>query len=609
MQSAFTVGIAGAAPQATACAIPEVPSTCPAAQPSPRSLARPSAETAQPLRRSFFGSSVSSYSHFDVAAPRLRFQGLDVALGRPVRQPVHEFAAYASAEAPKKREYQANTFTELGLREELVAGLESLQIHKPTKIQSKAIPQILRGFNVVAAAETGSGKTLAYLLPVIDTLKQQEEIAQIERKPMRPRAIVLVPNRELGKQVLSIAKQLSHFAKIRAVAVMGGESMKKQAEMLQTPVDILVCTPGRLLQLREKGAVYFTQTRHVVIDEVDTMFDAGFAQDLRAILVPIRGNEINRGAEVQFVLVTATIKKAIEKLLEEKFPDAIRISTAELHAPVATLKQEFIPVASSEKRAKLVEMLELSGYRNKKRRAIVFCNTMDSCRATDHFLNEMDFETACYHGEMPVERRTESFEAFKSGEKNILVCTDIAARGLDYDVDHVIIFDFPRNRTDYLHRAGRTARAGNKGTVTSLVTKRDMTLANAIRDGSARGEDLLEGEKEPAEIAAEREAAAAAAAQRTPRPRGPRPGPVGDRAASGAREGRPVGLGPAGRARRARGEAHRERAALALAPAARPARGTPRRGGGPACRPAPAEAAALAPARARAAGGNSRRFS
>jgi len=375
------------------------------------------------------------------------------------------------ADDPK---FMAKVFSQFGLHDGLILALEALKIQKPTEIQARAIPEIMNGSNVVIAAETGSGKTLGFLLPVLHKLKEQE-LAGYERGAQRPRALVLVPNRELCTQVLSVAKQLSHFAKVRAISVSGGTPFKLQNAALQSVHDILIATPGRLLQHREKGTVFFSEVQYVVIDEVDTMVDEGFLEDLKKILVPIWSNS----KPVQFICASATVSNAVKELLADRFPTAKIVHSSNLHLTVPTLKQVFVETNYGEKQAKLLEVMKSTKQKGK---SMIFCNTIDSCRALDHYLNECGFSVACYHGGIPPQRRQELFQSFKDGGCSYLVCTDIAARGLDTsDVGHIIMFDFPLNQSDYLHRAGRTARAGAAGMVTSLVTKKDRDLAKTIK--------------------------------------------------------------------------------------------------------------------------------
>lgn len=346
--------------------------------------------------------------------------------------------------------------------------------------QSLLIPKLLRRKeDILFASQTGTGKTLTYLLPLIQFLRD-DELANIEIREKRPRAMIIVPNRELVTQVLGVAKSLSHYARFRTRGISGGSKQRAQKEALEL-TDLLVATPGRLLLHRKNGNVFFTDIRHLVIDEADTMLDKGFAEDLKEILAPIRGRRPgvkNFHAPTQITLAAATLPSELHKKLEEFIPNVNRIIAPSTHLPTASVKQRFVPVSQGAKREALIEALKSS----KAKQQIVFCNTIPSCNSTEHFLREEGFATTCYHGDILPKEREANWRMFLSGEVNVLVCTDIAARGLDtIMVDHVILFDFPRTAVDYLHRIGRTGRAGKQGQVTALVGPKEKPFADLIQ--------------------------------------------------------------------------------------------------------------------------------
>ncbi|KAH9616975.1 hypothetical protein KSS87_012792 [Heliosperma pusillum] len=386
----------------------------------------------------------------------------------------------------------ASSFQELGLREEVMAALEEMGISVPTEIQCIGIPAVLQGQSVVLGSHTGSGKTLAYLLPVVQLMKRDEESSGILMKPRRPRAVVLSPTRELSEQVFRVAKSISHHARFRATMVSGGGRLRPQEDSLNFPIDMVVGTPGRILQHIEEGNMVYGDIKYLVLDEADTMFDRGFGPDIRKFLAPLN----NRASKpddpgFQTVLVAATMTKAVQTLVDEEFQGIMHLRTSTLHKKVASARHDFIKLAGSENKLEvLLQVLEPSLSKGNK--VMVFCNTLDSSRAVDHFLGENQIYTVNYHGEVPAEQRVENLKKFKSedGDCPTLVCTDLAARGLDLDVDHVIMFDFPKNSVDYLHRTGRTARMGAKGKVTSLVTKRDVPLATRIEEAMKKNESL-----------------------------------------------------------------------------------------------------------------------
>ncbi|GAB0490927.1 hypothetical protein MMPV_002168 [Pyropia vietnamensis] len=457
--------------------------------------------------------------------------------------------------------FGAAGFGALGVSPVMTATLAAAGITRPTAVQSRGIPAIAGGVHVVLGAATGSGKTLAYLVPIVEALKAEETLsaeaavaaaaaevagaagglsagaAGAMRAPRRPRALVLAPTRELAEQVLAVAKSLAHGVKFRVVGAIGGggNTLRRQTEAIaRSPVDVLVATTGRLLQMAESRAVDLRFVRHVVVDEVDTLLDAGFEPDLRRVWTAVhrgRPSRVEAAALVgsgegaanpryalppapQLIAVGATHPRAVEALYEDLFPGARRVE-ADLHRPPPGLTQRFIPVAAGGKVAELTALLGEASTEGLLRggRIMIFTNTVDSCRWVDHFLVERGYTTSCVHGSMPPPRRDEAYDAFRAGRTQLLIATDVAARGLDnLAVDHVILFDFPSSAVEYLHRAGRTARAGARGRVTSLVTRHDGRLAAAI-EAAARGRaDALEGARaaREAEAAAKRDRATAA---------------------------------------------------------------------------------------------------
>ncbi|KAK1435510.1 hypothetical protein QVD17_01275 [Tagetes erecta] len=383
-------------------------------------------------------------------------------------------------------------FSELGLSEEALAALVEMGIKMPTEIQCLGIPAVLDEKSVVLGSHTGSGKTLAYLLPLVQLLRQDEVVNGMVMKPRRPRAVVLCPTRELCEQVFSVAKSISHHARFRSTMVSGGGRLRPQEDALNSPIDMVVGTPGRVLQHIEEGNLVYGDIKYLVLDEADTMFDRGFGPDIRKFLGPLKNRAQKAdGLGFQTILVSATMTNAVQKLVDEEFHGIEHLRTSTLHKKVASARHDFIKLSGSENKLEaLLQVLEPSLA--KGNRVMVFCNTLNSSRAVDHFLSENQLATVNYHGEVPAVERVENLKNFKSndGDCPTLVCTDLAARGLDLDVDHVIMFDFPLNSIDYLHRTGRTARMGAKGKVTSLITKKDLTLANRVEEAMRKNESL-----------------------------------------------------------------------------------------------------------------------
>lgn len=383
-------------------------------------------------------------------------------------------------------------FEELGLSEEVMNAIKEMGIEEPTEIQSIGVPAVLDGKSVVLGSHTGSGKTLAYLLPLVQLLRRDEELYGMMMKPRRPRAVVLCPTRELCEQVFRVSKAISHHARFRSTRISGGGRLRPQEDSLNVPIDMVVGTPGRLLQHIQDGNLVYGDIKYLVLDEADTMFDRGFGPDIHKFLEPLKKRAEKPGDQgFQTIMVTATMTKAVQKLVDDEFEGIVHLRTSSLHKRIATARHDFVKLSGTENKLdSLLQVLEPSLA--KGNRVMVFCNTLNSSRAVDHFLNENQIYTVNYHGEVPAEERVENLKKFKSDEDGCptLVCTDLAARGLDLDVDHVIMFDFPLNSVDYLHRTGRTARMGAKGKVTSLVTKKDYLLASRIEEAIKKNESL-----------------------------------------------------------------------------------------------------------------------
>jgi superfamily II DNA/RNA helicase len=430
------------------------------------------------------------------------------------------------------------TWNPLGLFTELVDSLENdLALKAPTPVQSLVIPELLKDDKESLAflAATGSGKTLAYLLPLMQQLKQQELFENYERRPRRPRLLVLVPTRELALQITKVLKSLSHTIKLSSQALVGGQNKGVQRKGLAgRPVDVIVATPGRLLQHWRDENVFLGSVEAIVVDEMDTMLEQGFQRELREILYPllyVRKVEKDdtslpelKEKAPRIVLTSATMTQSIQKLLGDnpktsklsvtakklhrgsaevqysnlQLPPMNILSAPGLHKAIPRLEQIFVDVGNTDKISLLVDVL--SSQRSKA--TVIFCNTGASVQAVQYALAESRVETLSYHGELNSIARSENLQRFRrgaSGEINkegevepiVLVCTDLAARGLDIpQVDHVVMFDFPLNAVDYLHRSGRTARGEGRGKVTAMVTKRDKVLAMAIEQAVVKGDPL-----------------------------------------------------------------------------------------------------------------------
>lgn len=407
-------------------------------------------------------------------------------------------AAFAVANANASRCFSAKSFHELGIHAKIEQALQEMGINHPTSIQQKSIQAILAKKDVLCTAQTGTGKTLAYLVPVVEQILRSEAVQTDDEKKTilvsRPQAIVLTPSRELATQVSDVAKRLSHAAKFASCTVTSGERKSIQQKSLSRRLDLLIGTPGRVARCIKGGDFFVSRINTIVVDEADTLFDAkmGFRKELDEILGPIQASAAKRNQPLQIILAAATIKPPLDQVLMKRFGDLRLVSDDKIHRTPATIQEEFVRVTPESKHSALRDALHLREF--KKEKTIVFCQNSASCRSTDHMLRENGFQSLCLHGGMPPQLRLESVEKFTNDDKlKVLVCTDLAARGLDFsDVRHVIMFDFPKSAVDYVHRAGRTGRAGVKGFVTSLVSKYDLPLANSIDEATRHRKTIKE---------------------------------------------------------------------------------------------------------------------
>ena len=520
---------------------------------------------------------------------------------------------------------------------------EELNLQSPTTIQSMVIPKLLeqqlststddsddQDQHLAFLAATGSGKTISYVLPVLQQLKLEEQSVsnpeETLRKPQRPRVLILAPTRELVQQITTVVKSLSHCLKVSSLALMAGGSsggsgkkgnskkpgagsLSKQRKALQQksrPIDVIVATPGRLLQhWKQHKTIFLGNVHTIVLDEMDTMLEQGFQKDLEQILKPllhegdygsndgsdspkkskpkkqvnddwsVGGSSSNVSSKSntadtssnkkripRIILTSATMTQSIQKLLGDspktsnlqlgakksymnlkqkeeqvlkqqqnagsgklsssssfQLPHMNIIAAPGLHKAVPRLKQTFVDVGSTDKMSLLIDVLSSfsPSYLNRrvgggKGATIVFCNTVASVRAVQYALSEARINSLAYHAELNSATRSENLQKFRqlqsqsdddddydvdefdgsNSNPSVLVCTDLAARGLDLPhIDHVVMFDFPLNSMDYLHRCGRTARGKDgHGSVTALVSKRDKVLAMAIERAVRRGEPL-----------------------------------------------------------------------------------------------------------------------
>jgi ATP-dependent RNA helicase RhlE len=354
----------------------------------------------------------------------------------------------------------SNNFNKLGLSRPLVQRLEKVGITEPTEIQAKAIPPALAGRNIMASAETGSGKTAAFLLPIIERLKQ----------PGTTRALVLAPTRELAIQIEANAKSFCGAARLRTVSVVGGESISRQVKALNSGVDIMIATPGRLNDLIERGSVSLKNIEVLVLDEADRMLDMGFLPQVRRIL-----RHVPR--ERQSMLLTATLSGDIEQFAREIMKDFVRIEAARPAATVATLSQKAYPVLSHAKLPLLLALLK----HHADGTFLVFTQTRRGADRLSYVLAANKHGVVTLHSDLSQSQRNRALASFRSGHARVLVATDVAARGIDVEeIAFVVNYEVPATGDDYIHRVGRTARAGRNGSALTLVSPEEESLLASI---------------------------------------------------------------------------------------------------------------------------------
>lgn len=350
------------------------------------------------------------------------------------------------------------TFEELKIAKVLLKTLDDIGFVEPTPVQLMAIPKINSGENVVGIAQTGTGKTAAYLLPLLTKLKKAEG--------HDPRVIIIVPTRELAIQVGEDIEELSALSDIRHAAVFGGIGWTKHAALIEPGIDIVVATPGRMWELYRGGSLSFKKVKHLVIDEADRMLDMGFMPQLKQLLEVIPGKRQN-------LLFSATFNENVEKMAEEFLDHYEKVEVTPSATTVGLVSQLAYKVPNYRTKLNLIQFLleDETAFS----RVIIFVKTKEHAEEVFKVIKrKAEGEKRILHSNKGQNTRINAINAFKNGEVRILISTDVSARGLDASlVSHVINFDLPSNYEDYVHRIGRTARAGNKGDAISLIDPAD----------------------------------------------------------------------------------------------------------------------------------------
>jgi ATP-dependent RNA helicase RhlE len=352
------------------------------------------------------------------------------------------------------------SFQNLGLSEEVVHGVQSMGYMDPTPIQLQAFPIILGGKDLVGASQTGTGKTAAFALPLLTNLKEHGKL----------RVLILEPTRELAAQVETAFRDYSRFSNIRTTVIYGGVGYGQQLTELKSGTDILVATPGRLLDHIEQGNVKLDTIQHLVLDEADRMLDMGFMPDVRRIidLIP---------RERQTLLFSATMPPEIAKLTEWALREPEKIEIGGRRSPAETVTHALYPVAAVQKFELLLEILERTHYHS----VLIFSRTKVNADRISARLESAGHTVAVMHSNRSQGERTEALEGFRSGKYEVMVATDIAARGIDIStITHVINYDVPQHPDDYVHRIGRTGRAKTEGDAFTLMTAEEGPDVAAI---------------------------------------------------------------------------------------------------------------------------------
>lgn len=350
-------------------------------------------------------------------------------------------------------------FTKLGLSAPLLQAIEKQGYTSPSPIQEKAIPLVLEGKDVLAAAQTGTGKTAGFSLPMLHKLSEGRRASSNSI-----RALILTPTRELAAQVEDNVRSFSEFLPLKTAVVFGGVGINPQMKALRSGVDVLIATPGRLLDLYQQNAVKFNELEMLVLDEADRMLDMGFIHDIKRILKLLPTKR-------QTLLFSATFSPEITTLAQSITIEAVKVSTAPANTTVEKIEQRLVPIDKSKKTTGLICLIK----QNKWKQVLVFSRTKHGANRIAEKLSKARIPSAAIHGNKSQGARTKALSEFKNGQIDVLVATDIAARGIDIsELPVVINFDLPNTAADYVHRIGRTGRAGSSGQAWSFVCLEEL---------------------------------------------------------------------------------------------------------------------------------------
>ncbi|KAL9258993.1 DEAD-box ATP-dependent RNA helicase 37-like protein [Drosera capensis] len=375
------------------------------------------------------------------------------------------------------------TFAEIDLGKEVNANIRRCKYVKPTPVQRHAIPISLAGRDLMACAQTGSGKTAAFCFPIISGIMREQPQRQRGIRAVQPLALILSPTRELSMQIHEEARKFAYQTGVKVVVVYGGAPITQQLRELERGVDILVATPGRLVDLIERVRVSLVSIKYLALDEADRMLDMGFEPQIRKIVdesgMPGRGKR-------QTMLFSATFPKEIQRLASDFLSNYIFLAVGRVGSSTDLIVQRVEFVQENDKRSYLMDLLhaqKTNGIHGKQSLTLVFVETKKGADQLEYYLTMNGFPATSIHGDRTQQEREMALRSFKSGNTPILVATDVAARGLDIPhVAHVINFDLPNDIDDYVHRIGRTGRAGKTGLATAFFNEGNMSMARSLAE-------------------------------------------------------------------------------------------------------------------------------
>ncbi|WP_437168940.1 DEAD/DEAH box helicase [Falsiroseomonas sp. E2-1-a4] len=472
---------------------------------APESVVAPASETAQPVAET------------PVAEPVAESPALTEAEAEAAKDEAEEAASWAAEEPPR------TTFTDLGLSEPILRAVAETGYLHPTPIQEQAIPIILMGRDVLGCAQTGTGKTAGFTLPMLDIL------AGSRAKARMPRSLILEPTRELALQVAENFVKYGKHLNLNHALLIGGESMNDQRDVLEKGVDVLIATPGRLLDLFDRGRILLADCKVLVIDEADRMLDMGFIPDVERIVSMLPRMR-------QTLFFSATMAPEIRRLADAFLQNPREITVSAPATVASTITTGLVWVREHEKREALRQLLNKEDVQN----ALIFCNRKVEVDVLYKSLKKHGFSVGALHGDLEQSVRFATLNRFKANEVQLLVCSDVAARGLDIGgLSHVFNFDVPFHAEDYVHRIGRTGRAGREGKAYSLAVPEDAKSVAAIE--RLTGKPIPRMEIAGLEPVTAEEIEEGAKARRG---RGGRAAPGGREAAGGKGRGRGRGEAP-----------------------------------------------------------------